>query len=61
MPEVLVTDAIERPRLTEDTTPALAQRLASSRNVYDRVRSISSVGTLSDDQVGRGRRSLAAQ
>jgi fused signal recognition particle receptor len=51
MPEVLVTTQSQRPTLTEDTTPALAQRLASSRNIFDRVRSISSVGTLSDEQL----------
>ena len=52
MPEVLVTTQSQRPTLAEDTTPALAQRLVSSRNIFDRVRSITSVGTLSDEQLG---------
>lgn len=49
MPSVLVRDVIERPTL--DDTPTLGQRLGASRGVFDRVRSISSVGSLSDEQL----------
>ena len=48
MPTVLVTELTERPSLG---APTLAQRLGSSRSVFDRVRSLSSVGALSDDQL----------
>jgi fused signal recognition particle receptor len=48
MPTVLVTELTERPSLE---APTLAQRLGSSRSVFDRVRSLSSVGALSDDQL----------
>jgi fused signal recognition particle receptor len=48
MPTVLVTEMAERPSLA---APSLAQRLGSSRSVFDRVRSISSVGALSTDQL----------
>jgi fused signal recognition particle receptor len=48
MPKVLVTELAERPSLA---APSLAQRLGSSRSVFDRVRSLSSVGALSDDQL----------
>jgi fused signal recognition particle receptor len=51
MPSVLVSDAAARPSLLDETSPALAQRLGSSRSVFERVRSITSVGTLSDDQL----------
>jgi fused signal recognition particle receptor len=51
MPEVLVTDSVARPSLSEETTTALAQRLASSRSIFSRVRSMNSVGALSDDQL----------
>jgi fused signal recognition particle receptor len=51
MPDLLVTTQTQRPTLDEETTPALAQRLVSSRNIFDRVRSITSVGTLSDEQL----------
>jgi fused signal recognition particle receptor len=47
MPTVLVTELAERPSL--DVT--LAQRLGSSRSVFDRVRSLSGVGALSQDQI----------
>ena len=50
MPEVLVTEVAERPTLV-DETPVLAQRLGSSRGVFERVRSISSVGALSAQQI----------
>ena len=48
MPTVLVSELAERPSLE---VPSLAQRLGSSRSVFDRVRSLSSVGALSDDQL----------
>jgi fused signal recognition particle receptor len=48
MPTVLVTELAERPSLE---VPSLAQRLGSSRSVFDRVRSLSSVGALSTDQL----------
>jgi fused signal recognition particle receptor len=48
MPAVLVTELAERPSLE---VPSLAQRLGSSRSVFDRVRSLSSVGALSADQI----------
>jgi fused signal recognition particle receptor len=48
MPTVLVTELAERPSLD---VPSLAQRLAASRSVFDRVRSLSSVGALSDEQL----------
>jgi len=48
MPTVLVTEMAERPSLA---VPSLAQRLGSSRSVFDRVRSLSSVGALSTDQL----------
>ena len=48
MPEVLVHEVASRPTLDE---PALARRLSSSRGVFDRVRSISSVGNLSAEQL----------
>jgi fused signal recognition particle receptor len=51
MPTVLVGDASARPTLEHETSPALAQRLGSSRSVFDRVRSITSVGTLSSEQL----------
>ena len=50
MPDVLVTEVAERPVLV-DETPVLTQRLGSSRGVFDRVRSISSVGVLSAEQL----------
>ena len=51
MPEVLVTKATVRPSLDDQTVPILAQRLGSSRSIFDRVRSITSVGTLSNEQL----------
>jgi fused signal recognition particle receptor len=48
MPTVLVTELAERPSLA---APSLAQRLGSSRSVFDRVRSLSSVGELGVDQL----------
>jgi len=48
MPTVLVTELAERPSLG---APSLAQRLRSSRSVFERVRSLSGVGALSNDQL----------
>ena len=47
MPTVLVTELTERPSLDVAT---LAQRLGSSRGVFERVRSLSGVGALSAEQ-----------
>jgi fused signal recognition particle receptor len=49
MPEVLVTQAAPRPEL--DDGPGLDRRLASSRSIFDRVRSITSAGSLSPEQL----------
>ncbi len=49
MPEVLVTQVAPRPEL--DDTPGLDRRLASSRSLFDRVRSITSQGALSPEQL----------
>jgi fused signal recognition particle receptor len=49
MPTVLVHEVTERPTL--DDAPTFGQRLGASRGVFDRVRSISSVGTLSEEQL----------
>jgi fused signal recognition particle receptor len=51
MPEVLVTDTVARPSLGDETDGVLAQRLASSRNIFSRVRSMTGVGTLSDEEL----------
>lgn len=48
MPTVLVSEVTERPSLE---APSLAQRLGSSRSVFERVRSLSSVGALGADQL----------
>jgi fused signal recognition particle receptor len=48
MPTVLVSQLAERPSLD---VPTLAQRLGMSRNVFERVRSLSSVGALSAEQL----------
>ena len=50
MPEVLVTEVAERPTLV-DEAPVLAQRLGSSRGVFDRVRGLGASGALSDEQL----------
>ena len=48
MPTVLVNELAERPSLG---VASLSQRLSSSRSVFERVRSLSSVGALGDDQL----------
>ena len=49
MPEVLVSAVAPRPEI--DDGPGLDRRLASSRSIFDRVRSITSVGTLTKEQL----------
>jgi fused signal recognition particle receptor len=49
MPDVLVTQVAPRPEI--DDSPGLDRRLASSRTIFDRVRSITSVGSLTPDQL----------
>lgn len=49
MPEVLVTEAAPRPEI--DDSPGLDRRLASSRSIFERVRTITSVGSLSSEQL----------
>jgi fused signal recognition particle receptor len=50
MPDVLVAEVAARPVL-EDPSPTLEQRLGSSRSIFDRVRAISGVGSLSEAQL----------
>ena len=50
MPSVLVKDVAPRPSI-EGTSPNLSERLGSSRSIFDRVRSISSLGSLSAEQL----------
>ena len=45
MPSVLVKDVAPRPSI-EGTSPNLSERLGSSRSIFDRVRSISSLGSI---------------
>ena len=52
MPELLVPEAAPRPTLTGASPPTLQQRLGSSRGLFDRVRSMTNVGTLSEEQLG---------
>ena len=52
MPELLVPEASPRPTLAGAGPPTLQQRLSSSRGLFDRVRSMTSVGTLSEEQLG---------
>ena len=48
MPTVLVGELAERPSLE---VPNLAQRLGASRGVFERVRSLTNVGALSEEQL----------
>ncbi len=50
MPSVLVNDVAPRPSI-DGTSPNLSERLGSSRSIFDRVRSISSLGSLSAEQL----------
>ena len=49
MPEVLVTEVAPRPEI--DDSVGMDRRLASARSIFDRVRSLSAVGSLSDEQL----------
>ncbi len=49
MPDVLVTQVAPRPEI--DDSPGLDRRLATSRSIFDRVRSITSTGSLSGEQI----------
>lgn len=51
MPELLVTDVAPRPSLLEASAPNLQQRLGASRGLFDRVRSMTSAGSLSAEQL----------
>ena len=51
MPDVLVREVTARPSIDDDPTPALRVRLSSARGLFDRVRSITSVGSLTTDQL----------
>jgi fused signal recognition particle receptor len=51
MPVVLVDEVAARPKIDDEVPATLAARLGSSRGIFDRVRSISSVGTLSPEQI----------
>ncbi len=50
MPTVLVSDVAQRPSLQEEST-SLAQRLGSSRSVFERVRALSGAGAVSGEQL----------
>jgi fused signal recognition particle receptor len=50
MPTVLVTEVTQRPSLLQEPG-TLAQRLGSSRGVFDRVRALSGVGAVSAEQL----------
>ena len=49
LPDVLVTEIAERPELDEE--PTLGSRLGASRGVFDRVRSLTTTGAISDEQL----------
>jgi len=49
MPDVLVREVAARPEI--DDSPGLDRRLASSRSLFDRVRSLTTVGALSSEQL----------
>jgi fused signal recognition particle receptor len=49
MPEVLVNQVAPRPEI--DDSPGLDRRLASSRSIFERVRSLSTQGALSPEQL----------
>jgi fused signal recognition particle receptor len=50
MPSVIVTEVTQRPSLFEEPG-TLAQRLGSSRSVFDRVRALSGAGAVSTEQL----------
>ena len=49
LPDVLVTEIAQRPELDEE--PTLGSRLGASRGVFDRVRSLTTTGAISDEQL----------
>lgn len=49
LPTVLVTEIAERPELTEE--PTLGSRLGASRGVFERVRSLTATGAVTDEQL----------
>jgi len=51
MPDILVKDVAPRPSIENGPELDLSQRLGSSRSIFDRVRSISSTGSLSTEQI----------
>lgn len=50
LPAVLVGELDVRPRIDDDA-PSLAERLSSSRSMFERVRSMTGAGTLTDEQL----------
>ena len=51
LPDILVPLVATGPRIEDAETPALASRLATSRGVFDRVRSMSGSSTLTPEQL----------
>ena len=51
MPELLVPEAAPRPPLPGASAPTLQQRLGTSRGLFERVRSMTSGGGLSEEQL----------
>ena len=49
MPEVLVPEAVPRPEI--DDVPSLDRRLASTRSIFERVRSLGAPGAVSPEQL----------
>ncbi len=49
LPDVLVAEIAERPELDEE--PTLSSRLGSSRGVFERVRSLTATGAITDEQL----------
>ena len=49
MPEVLVPEAVPRPEI--DDAPSLDRRLAPTRSIFERVRSLSTAGAVSPEQL----------
>ena len=52
MPEVLVTQATPRPTIDQVAPTSFADRLSTSRGVFERVRAVTSAGVLSAEQLG---------
>ena len=49
LPDVLVAEIAERPELDEE--PTLSSRLGASRGVFERVRSLTATGAITDEQL----------